>query len=218
MFVGHMAVALVAKTRAPRVSLGTFVASAFALDLLWPVFLLLGIEQVRIDPGNTKFTPLAFDCYPWSHSLVMAIGWGVAGSILVRWRKGDSQSQLLVFALVVSHWVLDLVSHRPDLPLWPGNSPRFGLGLWNSVPGTLALEGMMFLFGVWFYLRRTTRRDSIGIAGFWLLILFSTFVWVCQPWSPPPPNPRFLAWFGLGSWLLPIWAAWVDHHRIAQSI
>src|SRR5438046_8512683 len=129
MFVGHLAVALAAKTRAPRTSLGVFVAAAIGLDLLWPFFLLVGIEHVHVDPGNTKFTPLAFDSYPWSHSLLMAIVWGLAGAFIIRVRaRNDVRTQVLVFLLVVSHWVLDFVSHRPDLPLWPGQSPRVGLG------------------------------------------------------------------------------------------
>ena len=74
MFVGHLAVALGAKRAAPRVPLAVLVAAAFALDLLWPLMLLAGIESVRIDPGNTAFTPLAFDHYPWSHSLATVLG------------------------------------------------------------------------------------------------------------------------------------------------
>ncbi len=76
MFVGHFAVALGAKRAAPRIPLGLLVAAAIALDLIWPLLLLAGVETVRIDPGNTAFTPLAFDHYPWSHSLVMALVWG----------------------------------------------------------------------------------------------------------------------------------------------
>jgi len=218
MFVGHMALALAAKARAPRASLGAFVASAFALDLLWPFFLLLGIETVRVDPGNTRFTPLAFDSYPWSHSLLMAVFWGVSGAILARLWKRDRQIQVLVLLLVVSHWVLDFVSHRPDMPLWPGDSPLLGLSLWNSVAATLIVEGMMFSACVWLYLRGTTATGRIGSAGFWLLILFSTLMWASQPWSPPPPSARVLAWFGLGSWLFPLWTGWVDRHRVAQTL
>jgi hypothetical protein len=217
MFVGHMAVALAAKARAPRSSLGLFVAAAFALDLLWPVFLLLGIERVHIDPGNTKFTPLAFDSYPWSHSLVMAVVWGVVGSVLVRLWKGNRETQVLVLLLVISHWVLDFVSHRADMPLWPGNSPVLGLGLWNSVAATLVVEGAMFAAALMVYLRSTTAGDRIGSAGFWLLIVFSTLTWASQPWSCPPPSPWILAWFGLGTWLFPLWAGWADRHRVARA-
>jgi hypothetical protein len=151
-------------------------------------------------------------------NLLRAILWGVAGSVLTRVWKGDCQIQVLVFMLVVTHWVLDFVSHRPDMPLWPGDSPLFGLALWNSVAATLALEGILLSASLWLYLRSTSAIDWIGSAGFWLLILFSTLMWASQPWSPPPPSPQVLAWFGLGSWLFPIWAGWVDRHRRAQPM
>jgi len=198
MFVGHTAVALVAKSREPRASLALLVAAAFGLDLLWPVFLLTGLERVRIDPGNTKFTPLAFESYPWSHSLVMTVVWGLLGLVGVCVWKGSRSTQVLVLLLVVSHWVLDYVSHRPDLPLWPGDSPMFGLGLWNSVSGTLVVEGAMLAAGVFLYLHGTKALDRVGSLGFWLLIGLSTMMWAGQPWSAPPPSSRFLAWFSLG--------------------
>ena len=217
MFVGHTAVALVAKSREPRASLALFVAAAFGLDLLWPLFLLIGLERVRIDPGNTKFTPLAFESYPWSHSLLMTIIWGLVGLVGVRFWKGSRRTQMLVLLLVVSHWVLDFVSHRPDLPLWPGNSPLFGLGLWNSVPATLALEGALLATGISLYLHTTKAVDRTGSLGFWLFIGLSTMIWAGQPWSAPPPSSRFLAWFSLVGWLLPVWAGWADRHRTEHS-
>ena len=213
MFVGHTAVALAAKSREPRTSLALFVAAAFGLDLLWPIFLLQGLERVRIDPGNTEFTPLAFDSYPWSHSLLMALIWGLLALLGVRLWHGSRRTQLLVLVLVVSHWMLDFVSHRPDMPLWPGNSPKFGLGLWNSVPATLVLEGAMLAAGVFLYVQSTKAVDRVGSLGFWLLIGLSTTMWAGQPWSAPPPSSGFLVWFSLGGWLLPVWAGWADNHR-----
>jgi hypothetical protein len=113
--------------------------------------------------------------------------------------------------------VLDFISHRPDLPLWPGDSPRLGLGFWNSVPGTLILEGAMLAAGISLYLRSTKAVDWVGSVGLWLFIGLSTFMWAGQPWSPPPPNARSLAWFSLGVWLLPLWAGWEDNHRRERS-
>ena len=133
MFVGHLAVALVAKRGAPAVNLGWLMAGVTALDLIWPVFVLAGVEHVRIEPGATAFTPLVFDSYPWSHSLVMAPIWGLALVAAARWRHVTAPAWLLV-ALVVSHWFLDFASHAPDLPLWPGPSPRLGLGLMRREP------------------------------------------------------------------------------------
>src|SRR4029450_5032249 len=136
MFVGHLAVALVAKRAAPAANLGWLMAGATPLALIWPVFVLAGIEHVRVVQGATAFTPLVFDSYPWSHSLVMAVVWGLALVAVARWREGRASAALLV-TLGFSPWVLDFASHAPDMPLWPGPSPRLGLGLWYSIPLTL---------------------------------------------------------------------------------
>jgi hypothetical protein len=213
VFVGHTAVALAAKSRVPEISLGWWVAAAFALDLLWPVFLLAGIERVSIVPGATAFTPLVFDSYPWSHSLVMACVWGVAAAVIARIRGRSLGIAVLFAAVVVSHWVLDFASHVPDMPLWLGNSPRFGLGLWRSIPATLLMEGLMFTGAVALCVRSTRAIDRTGHIAFWSFILISAAMWASGPWSPPPPDARSLAWFALGSWLLVAWAGWADRHR-----
>jgi membrane-bound metal-dependent hydrolase YbcI (DUF457 family) len=217
VFVGHTSLALAAKARVPRVSLGLLFAAAVGLDLLWPPFLLLGIERVRIEPGNTAFTPLAFESYPWSHSLLMSIVWGALLALIVARRGAERGVPLLLGALVVSHWVLDFVTHRPDLPLWPGPSPRFGLGLWNSVAGTLCVEGAMFVVGIVIYLRTTRSRDAVGSWGFWGLVLVETALWASGPWSAPPPSPGAVAWVSLGLWLLVLWTWWVDRHRLLRA-
>src|SRR5919106_2776987 len=98
MFIGHFAVAFAAKRIAPRTSLATLVAAAAFVDILWPIFLLLGIERVRIEPGNTAFTPLAFESYPWSHSLLMGMVWGVAFGLVYRARTKYSQGASIVGA------------------------------------------------------------------------------------------------------------------------
>ena len=147
MFVGHLAVALAAKRRAHAVNLGWLMAGVTGLDLVWPIFVLAGIERVSIVPGATAFTPLVFDSYPWSHSLAMACVWGVVLAAIASWRGVAAATGLLV-AMVVSHWVLDFASHAPDMPLWPGPSPKFGLGLWNFPPVTMAVEIAMFVVAI----------------------------------------------------------------------
>lgn len=216
MFVGHLAVSLSAKAVEPKAPLSALVAASFGLDLLWPVLVLVGLESVSIDPGNTAFTPLAFDSYPWSHSLLMASVWGaVAGGIMY----GVSKSRRLaaiVGAVVVSHWVLDFATHRADLPLWPGG-PKFGLGLWNSIPATLLLEGGFFCVAIWLYLRRFRARDAVGKWSLWSLIGLTGIIWITQPWSPPPPNSNAVAFGGLAMLLFPWWASWIDRSRLAQE-
>jgi membrane-bound metal-dependent hydrolase YbcI (DUF457 family) len=209
MFVGHLAVALAAKRAAPRVNLGWLMAGVTALDLIWPVFLLIGIERVRIVQGATAFTPLVLEHYPWSHSLVMAVIWGLVLAALGRWR-GLAASGVLLVTLVVSHWILDFVSHAPDLPLWPGQSPRLGLGLWDSIPLTFGVEGALGLTGIVMYLRTGASRRPTAALAFWSLVAVTTLMWATSPWSPPPPNPRALAWFALIGWITIPWAALAD--------
>ena len=217
MFVGHTAVALAAKSSTPRTSFGLLVLAAYLADLLWPICLLLGIEQVRIQPGNTAFTPLAFDSYPWTHSLVMGIAWGVVLAVLSgALFKADRYAQMVIALLVVSHWVLDFASHRPDLPLWPG-SQKYGLGLWNSIPATLAVEGLLFAIGIASYVKVTRPIDRTGTIAFWVLVVFQLAIWASQPWSPPPPTAQAIGYVGLAMWLFPLWAWWIDRHRMVNS-
>ncbi len=211
MFVGHLAAALGAKKLEPRISLGVLVAAAFGLDLLWPAFLLLGVEHVRVDPGNTAFTPLAFDSYPWSHSLAAALLWGTVAAVATGGLDG-LRPRILIAAAVVSHWVLDFITHRPDLPLWPGGPP-VGLGLWNSIPGTILVEGALFVVAIEVYRRTFKARDRVGRWAFWGLIVLTTAIWISGPWSPPPPSASAIAAVGLGLWLLPLWALWIERHR-----
>jgi membrane-bound metal-dependent hydrolase YbcI (DUF457 family) len=217
MFVGHLALAFAAKRGTPRTSLGLLYAAAEGLDLLWPPLLLLGIERVRIDPGNTPFTPLAFDAYPWSHSLLMSLIWGaILGGVL--WKRGaEGRAAAWVGGLVVSHWFLDALTHRPDLPLWPGDSPMIGFGLWNSIPATIAIEGLMLVGGLALYLRATTARDRIGSWGLWLFVLLQVAMWLSGPFAAPPPSAAAVAWGSLGLWLFVAWAAWIDRHRVGRQ-
>ncbi len=219
MFVGHAALAFGAKARLPRVPLAALLAASFGLDLLWPVLVLAGVERVRIDPGNTAFTPLAFDAYPWSHSLLMALVWGALAGVAFHAARRDRTGALVVGALVVSHWVLDWVSHRADLPLWPGaSSPLVGLGLWNSVPATLIVEGLLFAGGVGMYLAATRAADRVGTWALGALLVFLTLAWAGGPFSPPPPGSTAIAVVGIAFSVLVIpWVIWIDRHRPARA-
>ena len=215
MFVGHLAVALVAKRATPTVNLGWLMAGVTALDLVWPVFVLAGIEHVRVVQGATAFTPLIFDSYPWSHSLVMAAVWGLALVAVARWRRVMAPARLLI-GLVVSHWVLDFASHAPDMPLWPGPSPRFGLGLWDSIPLTLLIEGALWIAAIVIFLKGRPGRKQ-GRVAFWSLVAISSLMWATSPWSPPPPNSRALGWFALIGWIIVPWAALADRPQGVPS-
>jgi membrane-bound metal-dependent hydrolase YbcI (DUF457 family) len=215
MFLGHYAVGLAAKKAAPKVSLGTFFIATQFIDLLWPVFLLFGIEAVRIDPGNTAFTPLDFYHYPFTHSLVGILIWSIVFGLVyyaIRRRRNDA---LLLGGVVLSHWFLDLLTHRPDLPLAPGSDVHMGLGLWNSVAGTLVFELVLFAAGIAIYLKATKAKDRIGTYGFWGLIGVLFVIYLVNVFGPPPPSESMIAIAGNATWLFVIWAYWVDRHRQA---
>ncbi len=216
MFAGHFAVAFAAKRAAPRTSLGTLVAAAPLLDLVWPALVLAGVERVRIDPGSTAFTPLDFEHYPWTHSaLTVAIWAALFGGIYLA-RTGYRAGAWTCAAAVASHWVLDLVVHRPDLPLWPGG-PRVGLGLWGSVPATIAVEGALVAAGVVVYLRTTRPRDRAGRIAFGALVLVLALISAANVASPPPPSATAVGAAGLLMWLFVPWAAWADRHREVRA-
>jgi hypothetical protein len=213
MFIGHLACAFAAKKAAPRTSIATFLVAAQLPDVLWPVFLLLGWEHVTIAPGDTAFAPLRFDSYPFSHSLLAVLLWAGAGAALYKRWRGDGRVALLVGALVVSHWVLDFVTHRADLPLVPGGR-RFGLGLWNSVAGTMVVEGMLWIAGLWLYLRATRASDRIGRYAFGALVALLSALYVANASGPPPPSVPAIAVAGLAAAaLFTAWAYWADRHR-----
>ena len=188
MLLGHYAVALGAKKLAPRTSLGTLIAAAALLDLLCPLLILVGVETVAITPGATAITPLTFTSYPWSHSLFMSVIWGALFSFGYFALRQDQRPALVLFALVVSHWLLDLIVHAPDLPLFPGNSPRFGFGLWNFVSVTAAIEIAMFVVGCVLYLSVGRARDRIGTIGFAALVVLLLIVYGLSLLGQAPPN------------------------------
>ena len=213
MFIGHFAVALAAKRAAPRASLGTLVLAAQFLDILWPVLLLAGLERVEIRPGDTAFTPLAFEHYPISHSLATTLAWAAAFAAAYYGTTRYGRGALIVAALVASHWVLDWITHRPDLPLYPGG-PLEGLGLWSSVPATLAVEVSMFAAGLALYLGTTRAKDALGRWNAWAFAAFLALAYLGAAFGPPPPDVRALAGSAFGVWLLVAWAWWVDRNRV----
>jgi hypothetical protein len=213
MFIGHAAVGFASKAVAPRASLGVLIAAPFLLDLLWPVFLLTGLESARIDPGNTAFTPLAFDSYPWSHSLLMSALWGALFGMIVFAFLRSALAGAVVALGVVSHWICDAIVHRPDLPLAPGGVIFVGMGLWNSRSATLAVELSLFALGVWLYVRTTSPKDAIGRWSLAALVAFLLAAYAGAAFGPPPPSITAVAWVGLAGVILVPWAAWIDRHR-----
>lgn len=187
MFLGHFAVALAAGRREKHLRLGTGFLAAQWPDAIWPAFLLAGIERVSIVPGDTAFTPLRFDHYPWSHSLVAVAAWAALFAAVIFARTRSRTASALAAVLVLSHWVLDVASHRPDLPVGL-DGPMLGLGLWNSVAATVIVETALFAGAVAYYARaRPTGK------GFWALIAVLALIYVANIVGPPPPSVTAVA-------------------------
>ncbi len=216
MFVGHFAVGFAAKRFAPKASLGTLLLAAQFADVLWPVMLLLGVEHARIVPGIMKVSAFDFYDYPLTHSLFMDVIWGAVLAGIYYAIKRYRAGAIVVFIGVVSHWFLDVIVHRPDLPLMPESSGKIGFGLWNSLPATLFVEGAIFAAGLLLYLRSTHARDRGGVYGFWPMVLLLVLIWISSLLGPAPPSMTAVAIAGiLGSAIVLIWGYWIDRHRPA---
>lgn len=215
VFVGHYGLALAAKRVAPCASLGVLILGAQLVDLIWPALLLAGIERVGVVPSENPFLRLSFEWYPWTHSLVTGLLWGALAGVLYAVWSRDRRAGLVVGGLVVSHWIVDFITHVPDLPLYPGG-PVAGLGLWRSVAGTMIVEAIMFAAGVAVYAGATRAIDRRGRYGFWGLVAFLAVLYFANVYGPPPPNVNAVAWGALAGWLIPAFGWWVDRHRTAS--
>jgi hypothetical protein len=212
LFLGHFGVAFAAKKASPKTSLGTLVFAAQFADLLWPLLLLAGIEKVTIVPGLLPASPFDFTSYPISHSLVAQLGWGALLSLVYFAVKRDGKSSVLVGALIPTHWVLDFIAHRPDMPIYPGGA-KFGLGMWQSIPLTISVEYVLFAAGIALYLSATRSKDTTGRWAFWSLVGLLGLLYPASMFGPPPPSVQVLALSALAIWLTVPWAAWADRHR-----
>jgi hypothetical protein len=217
MFLGHYGVAYALKRAEPRVSLGTLFLSVVLVDTVWGVFLLTGWELARVFPGFTRVTPLEFTSYPLTHSLVGAIAWGLLGAaIMYSWPTRDTSRHHWLKALVVgvaiaSHWFLDLIVHIPDLPLVGDDSTKVGLGLWRSLPATLAVELVPFAAGFLLYvqLRFASGRARKGRIAFLAGLL--VVLYLASLFGPAPASMTTVAVVDiLGTVTLAILAAWSD--------
>ncbi len=212
MFLGHFGVGLAGKRAVPGLSLGTlFLATQWA-DLTFFPLTLAGIEQFRIRPGAMRVTPLEFSDYPVSHSLLGLAVWGaLLGGLYLLFRRSGAGAVVLALG-VVSHWFLDALMHRPDMPVLP-RGPFVGLSLWNSVPLTILAEALVFGPGIAVYLKTTRAIDRTGSWALWSLLALLTAIWAASIFGPPPPDQRAVEYSGLGLWLFVPWGWWIDRHR-----
>lgn len=217
MFIGHFGLGFAAKKANSKPALGTAFLAAQFIDLLWPFFLLLGVEKVAIAPGNTAFTPLNFVSYPFSHSLVAVIIWALVFGVVHYGFNKHRASAVLLAVLVVSHWFLDLVVHRPDLPLSFSEQTKLGFGLWNHKGLTILVEVILFSLGVFLYATSTSARNKKGTYAFWGLVLFFVLIYLMSAFGDPPPNAQAIGYVGMAQWIFVWWGYWVDRNRTALS-
>lgn len=211
MFIGHFAAGLAAKKLAPKTSLGTlFMASQF-IDLLWPLLLIAGLERAEINPAH-KVTPIDFTHYPFSHSLLFVFLWAVLFGGLHYFFRREKRSALVLGGLVLSHWFLDLIVHRPDLGLLP-QGPFVGLGLWESLVATMFVESLLFFAGVFLYYKVTSPINKKGSYATAFLIFLLISIHVGNMFGPPPPSIMMVAYAGNLTWLF-VWLAYfADKNR-----
>jgi hypothetical protein len=216
MFIGHYGIALALKRAEPRLSLGTLFLAVQLVDLLWAFAILLGWERALVVPGWTAASPLRFVYYPITHSLLAGALWGLAaGAVYYAWPTRNTwhharAAAVVVFA-VLSHWVLDLIVHVPDLPLTTDASPKLGLGLWRSVPASLAAELLVFGAGAALYARALHARGRLRRVPFAVLAGVLVLIQIANLLGPPPPDMTAVATVGIAGFLLfPLAAAWVD--------
>ena len=213
MFLGHFAVGFAGKRADATPSLGTWIMAAQWVDLVWPVLLLLGWERARIAPGWTPVAPLEFQHYPYTHSLLAVVLWAVGFALVYRLLRGNTRAAVWLGLAVLSHWVLDFISHRPDLPLFPGGEARVGLYLWASLWGTLIVEYGLLAAGVALYVRGFPARDRVGVLATWSLLLLLVVIYFGSIFAPPPETTTQLAFGGLSMWLPVAWGYLIDRHR-----
>jgi hypothetical protein len=219
MLVAHYAVGLIAKRAEPRINLGTLVLAAMIADFAWCVFMIVGLENVQFKSGmgaGNYFYPTNI---VMSHSLVMDAVWAtlLASAYLLWWRYPRGAS--VIFLVVLSHWLLDFVSHRPDMPIAPGMHRYVGLGLWSSIPATLLVEGGFWCLGILLYVRATRSKSLTGTLVFWSGVILLTLVWFSNIAGPPPQNPKTAPFASFIVFSLAVaWAYRVNQVRAARPV
>ena len=193
MFVGHYGVSFAAKRADASIPLWVLFLAVQWLDVIWAPLVLIGVESVRIVPGFTASNPLDLYYMPYTHSLVAALLWSAAAAGAYHlWHRASARTSNLVGLAVLSHWILDFVVHRPDLPLYD-NTAKVGLGLWDQPALAFGLEAALLLGAMAvFLLGQPTRRTAI--------IAFSVVMLAIQAYvffGPPPASPAAAAWTAL---------------------
>ena len=216
MFVGHYAACLAAKKFEKRVSLGVLFLAVQLLDILFFPLVLLGIERINIFERYTASTHFELEYMPYTHSLLGAALWAFAAYALFRWVVVKHKTVALFVGLAVfSHWVLDLIVHVPDLPLWADSSMKFGFGLWNYPAVTFVLEAVLLITALWMYLKSTTAITAVGKYGMGVFVVLLVLFNIANIFGPMgDPDKTTLAISALAAYFLFAGVAyWLDRKR-----
>jgi hypothetical protein len=216
--VGHFAVGFLAKRVEARLSLGTLVLAALLADFLWCGLMLAGVEHVRFKAGTGAANYAEAYDIALSHSLLTDAVWAALFAAGYFWRRRERRGAWVLFFAVLSHWPLDVLAHRPDMPLAPGVERYLGLGLWTNVPATVVVEGGFWLLALVLYARSTRPKKRLGVYAFWAVAALLTLIWYNNIAGPPPPDPRTAPLFSLVYFSLVVaWAYWMNRLRPPKS-
>ncbi len=206
MFVGHYGVSFAAKKWDAAIPLWVLFIAVQLLDVAWAPFVLLGIEKVRIVPGITASNPLDLYYMPYTHSLVAALLWSLAAFMVYKLaRPGASRAAApIVGAAVFSHWVLDLLVHRPDLPLYD-NTAKVGFGLWNLPALAFSLEAVLLFGGMWLYFKTGVARRTPTLLFGLVMLAIQAYVF----FGPPPASDKAAAATALAAYAIFAFAIYV---------
>lgn len=205
MFAGHIGAALAIGRTERGVNVGVFIAAAFLLDIVLWILVLLGLESVTI-PADFAHTHQAQFVFPYSHGLLASVAWsalaGVVGFVAYSRRRTNRRAAVLIGAAVLSHWILDALVHRPELPLAGYNSLSVGFGLWNFMPLALTLEAVILVGGLYLFVSgaKPTRGRSIALAALCFVVM--TFTALGMTLAPAPPSATAMAASSLGTVIL----------------
>ncbi|MCM3901127.1 MAG: hypothetical protein ND866_05430 [Pyrinomonadaceae bacterium] len=216
MFVGHYGASFAAKALKNSIPLWILFVAVQLVDVLWSIFVLLGIEKVRIVPGITATNPLDLYYMPYTHSLVGSLLWAIAAVVVYcifsrranAWVAGG-----IVGAAVFSHWLLDLLVHRPDLPLYDSVF-KMGLGLWNYPALAFALEVVFLFDGMYLYLTSTKPVSSTGRYGMLIFGFVMLGVQAFVFFGPPPTSANAAALTAFAAYaIFAGFAHWLERKR-----
>jgi len=209
MFIGHYGAAYAAKTVAPKAPLAAYFLAVQALDVLFSVFVLGGVEHMEIIHKYTAYNPYRLYDMPITHSLVGSLGWAVAVALIAAIARLPRRESLWLGLAVFSHFLLDLPVHTPDLTIAGNDTARLGLGLWNNVPLVLALE-LAVLLGGWLLFTRSKRGDAtFPERRNQIFIVILILLTIVTPFAPDPPSPAAFAVQALVMYFALAWAgAW----------